>query len=406
MLQLRDRLGPASGTREANRKRILLDIMIKPDTQANLARRTLLAQGTVSNAVRELDEKGFVDVDKNGRRGTGRGGMVRLPATRNVAVGVHLGFNHAMVVARRVDHARSETRVERIDGGANRGMDEIVPALKRAIEEAVVKTGLNLEDVVSLGLGVPRMVEPRSGTFTSPVLPPWSEGDDPSRELGEWLGIRAALDNDANLGALAEQTYATDSHTETVVYIKASTGVGSGLVIASNLVRGHRGIAGEIGHVVLEPHGRVCRCGGRGCLETLIGADALVREVREALAGSAVDMPNSLASLIERAHAKDVVCERVVRDAGRTLGRALAHLCNLLNPELIVVGGQLAAAESLLLDPCKEALQRYALSAAVDPDHGFTVRRCSLRQFAEAQGALVLGLKALEGIDDTTDETV
>ncbi|GGO84284.1 ROK family transcriptional regulator [Wenjunlia tyrosinilytica] len=401
MLQLRDHLGPATGTREFNRKRILLAIMIKADTQAGLARRTLLSQGTVSNTVRELELEGLVQGEKGApSRGSGRGTRVRLLPAKGVAVGVHLGFNHATVVARRVDRDHGDISVQREEGGANRGLPEVMPVVRQMIEAAVADTGLGRDDVVSLGLAVPRMVDPRSGTFTSPVLPPWTEGDAPAQELGRWLGVRAVQDNDANLGALAEQTYATDSDFETVVYIKASTGIGAGLIIGNNLIRGHRGIAGEIGHLTLEPDGTVCRCGGRGCLETVIGADFLVRQVRQALTGNAVDVPNSLASLIDRAHAGDAVCLRVVQDAGRTLGLALSQLCNLLNPDLIVLGGQLAAARDLVLRPCRESLERCALRGAVDPSSGFELKLSSLRQLTEAQGALVLGLRAHERNDE------
>ncbi|WP_197287487.1 ROK family protein [Streptomyces apocyni] len=382
---------------------MLISIMIKGDTQANLARRTGLAQSTVSNIVGELQTAGVLPNDKAEQARAVRRGTVRLPPTRNVAVGVHLGFVRATVVARRVDRPISETHSEHVASGANRGMSEVIPVLKQAIREAVGRTSLGLEDVVSLGVAVPRMVDPRTGRFASPILPPWSEGDDPSRDLGAWLGVPGALDNDANLGALAEQTYATDGHAEIVVYIKGSTGIGAGLVISNTPIRG-RGMAGEIGHLVFDPNGAVCRCGGRGCLETVIGANALVRQARDALSGSAVDVPHSLASLIEKAQAGDVVCERIMRDAGRVLGQALAQLCNLLNPDLIVVGGTLGAAQGMVLDPCQESLERFALRGAVGPHSGFTLKSSSMNQLSEAQGALLLGLTSLRRSDDTQEQ--
>ncbi|MGW7054214.1 ROK family transcriptional regulator [Streptomyces sp. NPDC054887] len=397
MLQLRPHLVAARGTKAINAKRLLLSVLIRSDSQVGLARRTGLAQSTVSNIVKELQEAEVLAVSESGR-GQARRTEVRLVPSRNVAVGVHLGFNEATVVARRVDRPDTETQSEHVGSGANRGLAEILPSLKKAVREAVGKTGRELEDVVSLGVAVPRMVDPRTGKFRTPVLPPWSEGDDPSEDLGEWLGVRGALDNDANLGALAEQTYSAEGDAEIVVYVKGSTGIGAGLVISSNPIRG-RGMAGEIGHLVLDPDGMVCRCGGRGCLETIIGADALVRQAREALAGGVADVPYSLASLIERAHAGDAVCERVMRDAGRVLGQALALVCNLLNPDLIVLGGQLAAAQHLVLDPCRESLARYGLRGAVSPQSGLVLKPSSLNRLSEAKGALVLGLTSLRRTD-------
>jgi predicted NBD/HSP70 family sugar kinase len=403
MLQLQARLGVALGTKAINRKQVLLAIMIKAGSQADLARRTGLAQSTVSSVVRELQDDGVVAAGKNGHASTsGRRPTVCLSPTRGVAVGVHLGFNHAMVVARRVDQPIAQTHQEFVQGGANRSLQEITTPLKRAVEDAVAATGLGLDDVLSLGVAVPGMVDPRSGSFANPVIPPWKPDDRPARDLAHWLGVPEALDNDANLGALAEQTYTTDGDAEMVVYIKASTGVGAGLVIANIPIRGHRGIAGEIGHLVMDPDGDVCYCGGRGCLETVIGADALLRQVRNSLSGKAADIPRTLASLIDRAQAAeaDSMCVRVLQDAGRMLGRAVAHLCNLLNPDLIVIGGQLAAAGDLLLEPCKQALKQHALRGAVDD---LVLRTSSLGDRTEAQGALVLGLASLRRRDEGPD---
>jgi predicted NBD/HSP70 family sugar kinase len=400
MLQLQERLEKAQGTKAINRKHVLLEIMVKADSQANLARRTGLAPSTVWNVIRDLQHDQVVAVERNGGVG-GRRGVVSLPPTRNVAIGVHLGFNQAVVVARRVDQPFGQAYHQDISGGANRGLREIVPVLKRAVQDAVAHIGVGLEDVISMGVAVPGMVDPKTGRFAPPVIPPWQPDDRPCRELAEWLGVPEALDNDANLGALAEQTYTTDGDAEMVVYIKASTGVGAGLVLANIPVRGHRGIAGEIGHLPMDPDGQVCYCGGRGCLETVIGADALLRQVRTSLSGkTGVDVPRSLESLIKQAQANDAMCIRVLQDAGRALGRAVAHVCNLLNPDLIVVGGQLATAGHLLLDPCRESLNRYALGGAVE---GLVLKTSSLKDQAEAQGALVLGISALRHLDDTQD---
>jgi predicted NBD/HSP70 family sugar kinase len=402
MLDLRDRLGAARGTKAINRKQVLLAVAVKADTQANLARRTGLAQSTVSSVVQGMQKEGVLTVGRGGQAaGSGRRTVVCLPPSRNVAVGVHLGFNHVTVVARRLDEPYDRRHTEYVDSGANRGLPEIMPLLRRAVEDAVAKTGRSLDDVLSLGMAVPGMIDPRKGEFTDPVISPWQRGDRPAGELAQWLSVPEALDNDANLGALAEQTYTTNGDAELVVYIKAATGIGAGLVLGNLPIRGHRGMAGEIGHLAMDPRGEFCYCGGRGCLETVIGADALLRQVRTSLSGRAADVPHSLPSLIQKARNGDAMCGRVLRDAGHTLGRAVASLCNLLNPDLIVIGGQLGGAGDLLLNPCRESLRQYALSGAVDG--GMRLRTSTLGEYAEAQGALVLGLNALSRLDETQD---
>ncbi|WP_405791661.1 ROK family protein [Streptomyces sp. NBC_01506] len=393
MVQLRDHLGPAVGVKQINRKRVLLAVMIKADTQAGLSRRTSLSGGTVSAIVREMAAEGTLLIEKN--ENGARGSLVRLCRTSSVAVGVHIGFNHTRVVARRLDQGFNDLHPgTSSDIGANSGLDRVLPEIRQMVEAAVRHTGGGRDsDIISLGVAVPRMIDPRTGGFTSPVLPPWHTEDDLATRLRETLDLTTVvLDNDANLGALAEQTFGTDEGLETVVYVKVSTGVGAGLIIGNSMVRGHRGMAGEIGHSVMDPRGAVCRCGGRGCLETIIGADSLVRQVRDALTGSSVDLPDSLRSVIDRAHAQDVVCVRVLQDAGRRLGQALAQVCNMLNPNLIVLGGRLEAASDLVLGPCQESLLRYSLRGAADA----VLRKSSLGQLTEAHGALVLGLRSYD----------
>jgi predicted NBD/HSP70 family sugar kinase len=401
MIPLRDILGPANGIRERNRRRVLVAVMIKADTQAGLARRTQLVQGTVSTIVGELEQEGRVFLDRDAPRAGGRRGtMVRLRPAAGVAVGVYLGFSEAVAVARRADRDHGEVSEQRIDGGANRGLREALPGVQQMIETVVADTGRSLEDVVSLGVAVPGMLHPRWNRFATPVLPLWKEGDDPAAELARWLrsaggiSVPVVQDNDANLAALAEQTYETEENAETLVFLKVSTGVGAGVVIGNHVIRGERGIAGEIGHVTLRPDGEVCFCGGRGCLNTVIGSGVLLREVREAHRGRATDLPHSLPSLITMAKAQDAVCLRVLRDAGHTLGFVLAQVCNFLNPNLIVLGGQLAAAGEIVLEPCRQSMRRYALPGAVSDE--FRLKVSALDRRAEAQGALVLGLSSLE----------
>jgi predicted NBD/HSP70 family sugar kinase len=390
VLEARDLLGPAASVKDANRKRMLIEIMIKADRQSRIARRSGVSQASVSTAVQDLAEAGIVETDRT----HGRSARVKLTSVRGVAIGVDISHDHVTVVARRVDQQYDRISVQQRGDGANWGLQRLLPTVKAMIAEAVEDTGQTLDDVVSAGVSVPRMIDPRTGRFTTPVLLPWQERDEPAEELAKHLGIHVAIDNDANLGAMAEQIYGMDEPAETVVYVKATTGVGVGIMIGDTLYRGHRGMAGEIGHLTMDRYGDVCECGGRGCLDTIVGAESLIAEVRTSHRGSTADVPLTLPSLIEKAHARDAVCMRVLQDAGRTLGIALAQLCNLLNPRLIVLGGELALGRDLVLGPCHEELRRYSLTGAVNPVEGFTIRLSQLSPYCEAQGALILGLRA------------
>ncbi|WHT17988.1 ROK family transcriptional regulator [Crossiella sp. CA-258035] len=379
----------------SNLKRLIIEIMIKSDRQSRIARRTGLSSASVSTAVQELSANGVVETDKGGdSSGKSRSGKVRLRELRGVAIGVDLGFNHVSVVARPVTSSFDQVIQRRETPGMNRGLRLLLPDVLNLIQDAVEETGQKMADVVATGLAVPRMVEPRTGMFTTPVLAPWRAEDRPIQELSAALGVPVAMDNDANLGALTEQTYGSDEAVEHVAYVKASTGVGVGIMIGSTLLRGQRGMAGELGHLTIEPDGDVCLCGGRGCLDTIVGAESLVAKAKQAQRGSSREAPSTLGALVHSAQAGDAVCGRILSDAGRTLGFALAQLCNLINPRHIIIGGELAEAEHLVLDTCRQELRRYALAGTVHQDGDFKLRTSALSPFAEAQGALILGLQS------------
>ncbi|SDX79902.1 Sugar kinase of the NBD/HSP70 family, may contain an N-terminal HTH domain [Amycolatopsis xylanica] len=393
MLEAHELLGAVAGTREINRRKLIIEIMIKADIQSRIAYRMGVSAASVSTAVQELVEAGIVDGERGeAERGKGRG-KVRLRPVRGLAVGIDVGFRRTTVIIRRVDARPDEIVVRRRADGAEQGLGRIVPIIWEMINEAATETSLRVDDVVSAGMAVPRMIDPRTGWLTTPVLPPWSLDDRPAAGLSDLLGLHVALDNDANLGALAEQIYGLEEPIETVVYVKASTGIGAGIVIGDKLHRGDRGVAGEIGHLTVDRDGAICLCGGRGCLDATAGAEALLSQVRRAFRHGSDDVPRSLTSVIERAREGDAVCARVLADAGRALGFALAQLVNLINPRLIVLGGELSSADELVLTPCEHELRRYGLAAAVSGAEGFTLRRSRLDALAEAYGALILGLR-------------
>jgi predicted NBD/HSP70 family sugar kinase len=164
------------------------------------------------------------------------------------------------------------------------------------------------------------------------------------------------VDNDANLGALAEAAFGAGRDAGDLIYLKVSSGIGAGLILNGRLYRGSGGLAGELGHVLVDPDGIVCRCGNRGCLETVAATGALVDRLR---GSHGEDL--TVQAMLDGARAGDAGCRRVIHDAGRALGQVVATLFNVLNPELVVMGGHLAQAGDLLLAGVRESVARAAL---------------------------------------------
>ncbi|MFZ0325568.1 MAG: ROK family protein [Actinomycetes bacterium] len=214
---------------------------------------------------------------------------------------------------------------------------------------------LQLEGAVeAVGLAVAGNVnEDRSRVVTSPNIPPLK--DQPLRdELQARLGLPVVLENDANAAAWGEYRFGRWSHTSDVVVLTVGTGLGAGLVMDGELRRGAHGFAGEPGHVPVVPEGRPCPCGGRGCWEQYASGTALLRYYRDAGGNPRSDGPVVTAA----AQAGDVLALAAFDEVGRWLGFGLAGVVALLDPGLIVLGGGVAEAGELLLEPTRVGFAR------------------------------------------------
>ena len=160
------------------------------------------------------------------------------------------------------------------------------------------------------------------------------------------------------------------------------------MIIDGRLHRGARGTAGEIGHVLVDEAGAICRCGNRGCLETVAAGPALV-ELLQRSRGEEL----TVGGIVELAQRGDAGCARAIADAGRATGRAVAALCNLLNPEMVIVGGDVGMAGELFLEPMRTAIERYAIAPAVAD---VSVVAGVLGERAELLGALALAIAQSE----------
>ena len=255
-----------------------------------------------------------------------------------------------------------------------------------AARELVAASGLTVDRVIGMGVAVSAPVQLVSHALRTPsMLQDWTDIDIAAR-LRERLGMAVHVGNDANLGALAEWTFGVGRGADDLIYVMLSDGVGAGLILNGRPYEGAGGAAGELGHVAVVDGGYVCRCGNRGCLETVVGTRALVGAVSHSRGPE-----TTLADVVALAVAGDPGCHRVVADAGRTIGRALSGICAVLDPKLVIVGGRIAAAGEPLLDGVREVLAR-RLPPAISQGVVVTAGRLGAR--AEALGAVALATRS------------
>ncbi len=371
--------GSQSSLRDANRTLIVEAIKRYGNlTQVELAAATGLSPTTVSTIVRSLAEFGVVETRTTVRSGR-RAQQVLLARRVGLAIGVHVGHRQLRILLG--DFAEEVVAQQTLPLPRDHRVDTTLDQAALLVGEVVEQVGANLEDVVGIGVALPAPVDAATGMISVRGLMPGWDDVHVGQVLAKRLGRPVYVDNDANLGALGELTRGAGRDLRDLVYVGASHGTGAGLVINGSLHRGVAGTAGEIGHVQVDPQGLICRCGSRGCLDTVAGAGPLLAALR------ASHGTLTLRDVVRRANEGDPGCARVVADAGAVIGSVVAGLGVAVNPQAIIVGGELAATGEILLAPLRDAVGRGILPNLVMP---VRVVPAELGQRAEATGALAL----------------
>lgn len=348
-------------------------------TQAELSRFTGLAPSTVSNIVRELTGTGLLRISPTVSHGR-TAQAVRLARGAGVLVGADFGHRHLTVAL--ADLAYEVLAERRVELDWEHRVHDGLAEVQRLLTELLAETGLSRELVVGVGMGLPAPIDSRTGQVGAPSQLPGWVGVDAAALATETLGVRVGVDNDANLGAIAEDRWGAGRGADNVAYVKLSDGVGSGLVIRGELYPGSVGTAGEIGHATMNEFGELCRCGNRGCLETLVSTGVLLDQLAVAHARC-----QDIAEVVRLARDGDVACRRVLEDAGHHIGVAVSNLCNIFNPDRIIIGGELAQAGALIVGPIQRVLHRQGIPSAVRAVQLVTAQLGSRSQLL---GALVL----------------
>lgn len=328
-----------------------------PCSRAEIATETGLNKATVSSLVVDLIERqlvreiGFTE-NRIGRPAT----MLTLDGAPYAAVGMEVNADHLSVVA--VDLVGQQVLTWRrafagLDSTPNQAAAAIAALSRRAVAR-LIKDG---RKVLGLTVGVPGLVDAKGVVKFAPNLG-WQELN--LREtLGRALGepdYPVNVDNDANLAVLAESRYGSHAGAQNLICVTGEVGIGAGIISDDRVIRGSRGFPGEIGHLTVEPEGPVCGCGRRGCLEVVAGIGAIIAKAMPDAAsdGRLVDLQPEVEEVVRRASQGDRVTVAALTDAGRALGAAVSVVANLLDPEVVVLGGYFAPLAPWLLPPAQE----------------------------------------------------
>ena len=376
--------GSPGSLRAANQRRVISLLQQGDDapvSQADIARTTGLAPATVSNIVRDLVAAGMVETTVgSGRRGT----TVVIAREAGLVAGIDFGHRHVRVALG--DLGGKVLDVDREVLAADHPHDEGLGLAGALLDRLLQRIGADREGVVNIGLGLPTPLAEDGTVMAAAILPGWV-GVNAQREAELSLGRPTHVDNDANLGALAESRRGAGRGHPDMVFIKVSSGVGAGLILGGRLFRGAHGTAGEIGHLTLDEQGPFCRCGSRGCLEAYASVGMAQSALAEQFPDAGIDQ------LVTAAREGNVSVLRMFEDAGLHLGWGLAMLGNLIDPSVIIVGGDMSRAGDLLLDSVRVGLRRHALASV---SANTRVVAAGLGDRASVIGALLLAMDSTE----------
>lgn len=333
-------------------------------SRPELGRLTGLSRTAVSARVRELTALGLVNEGDQAPSTGGRpAGLVSFNASAGVVLTAALGGSRVRLAA--CDLAGEPLASADIDREPGFGPEDLMPDVVACLGQLLAKSEYSPARVFGVGLSLPGTVDPRRGcSADSPVLSGW-DGVPLVPYIRALTDAPVVVDNDANVIALAEWRSGAGRGSDDVLVIKASTGLGAGIIAGGALQRGAMRAAGEFGHnKTTAAAGKACRCGDVGCLEAVAGGWALVRTLTES--GQAV---HNLRDVVELAHGGDALARRLIRGAGRHVGEVLAAAVNMLNPATLIVAGDVAGAYDIFVAGLRETLYGNATALATRSLH-------------------------------------
>ena len=317
---------------DVNRSAILAHLGAHgPASRAELARSLSLSPALMTQLSKDLIADGLIrELAHQASQGGRPARMLGLVASAGRAVGVKVAADHLAFVEVGIDGTVGRTASEPFDAAANTMLAVLADRLRRFI------AGGADTPLLGIGVGVPGDVDAQGTGIVNSTQLGWTNvpiGSTLRRELG----LPVLVENNVNAVAMAERLYGLGRRHRNFLVVTIGTGVGAAIVIDGVIVRGTGGGAGEVGHIPVRDDGPLCNCGNRGCLETFISEDALVRIARER-GVIAADAP--LAALRDAAASGDTAAAAIFSEAGHLLGRTLAGLVHALDPEIIIVLGE------------------------------------------------------------------
>ena len=337
-----------------------------------------LNKTTVGNLLELLESWNFIrevgySESQNGRPSI----LVEINPDGGRIIGVEIGVGFVSIVKTNMQGTPVCSKVIRTNS-QGLSLKKLSPELvlneaERVIREVIEKDARDGEHLLGIGVGVPGLVDSKTGTLLFAPNLHWVDLPIKKR-FSEQFNTHVIVENEANAAALGEWMLGCVRQEENFIYLSAGVGLGGGCFINGHLYRGAEGFAGEVGHVTLDPNGPFCNCGNRGCWETFIGPNSIIQQVQQIIiknqdadlllhCGGDIDNLN-IEGIIKAAENGIPVIQEVFKDVGRYLGIGISNLTNAFNPKYVVLGGVLSLAGPYILPTALEEIDKRAFPHA------------------------------------------
>jgi len=358
-------LGNRDLIRAINRSAVLNTIKnFGPISRTDIARRTGLSAATITGITTDLIEDGLVFEKEQGDSSGGRRPiLLALNPRGGFVVGLKLTEENVTAALTDLEAtviAKQTILIEDIS------LDMVINSIVEIVEKLEHQASIEQQNLFGVGIGLAGIIDADRGVLRYSPIFGWH--DVPLVDLLQTrLKVPIFIDNDVNTFTLTERWFGKGQGVDNFLTVTVGRGIGMGIVVNGQLYQGVKGGAGEFGHTVINPEGSMCDCGKRGCLETYASDPALVRAANEAFEnGKITKAVNSIEELQTLAEKGDPGAVTVFAQAGETLGRGIANLINVFNPELIIIGGEGVRAGDLLFKPLCEAVDKYVMPGLAD----------------------------------------
>jgi glucokinase-like ROK family protein len=397
-LNTRFAFSPTINVKNINKYSILDLIRFTPGgvSRVDLARQMGLTRAAVTAIINDMLATGIVREAECRSTPAGRKPIVLEinPGSGKVAA-IDIGATHAMVLI--ADYSTQVIAEKEIPFDIRRDPELCLFEIDALLRDTMQKAGLAISDLTSVGVGVPGPVIAESGSVIDPPLMPGWDGYPIREHLESLWEMPVSVNNDAELGAVGEWAYGAGRGERYLMYIKVGTGVGAGILLNGQVYQGSTGAAGEIGHITIDENGPECSCGNLGCLEALSGGRAIALQAASAVQNGQrtqlayIDPISKITAkdVINSARNGDLVSQQIMTDAGTHLGTAIAGMVNLFNPGMIVIGGGVAQAGDLLVDPIRQMVSERSLKAS---SRSVRITSALLGRRSAAMGGIVQAL--------------